>query len=154
KKMHRIYSFEGRKLSLQSLAKFYRRAKALNQDGADKLSDQVVLSKWKAALGVPLKEKGEGKVIPLRLDFPLSFPATEAEIEKIVKAIVAQDAEHYPNGDASVLSASPKYLRQHYYRIEDQQVRLGTIINWFLRAKGMESTRSGASEAEIINFWK
>src|SRR5262249_55609703 len=124
------YKCGDREFTLNTLAIWVRRTRGLRRNNTKALPNSQILERWKKDLFGIDQEPVEKNPIYLRLDFPISESPTEDEIGKIVKAIVAQDQDFYPEGDASAMSSGSKYLSRHRYRSGDREFMLGTLVGW------------------------
>src|SRR4030095_8771706 len=149
------YQIGDRPLTLQTLSRWERRAKGFKTGEKAKLGEKVIVDGWKRALGVEIQEIPR-EALPIHLDFQVSGAPRSEEILKIIQAIVAQDTERYPNGDASGMATSHKYFSDQWYQIGDRPpLPLSTLAGWERRARGLKTGDfKKLSDKAIIDGWK
>gem|GEM_PF-6535437 len=148
-------------VSLGTLASWVRRARGLktNSDGQRTLPSGTIIEDWKVRLFGVVIEKKVHTACPLAGTFVLSDPPLESEIDAIVRAIVAQDAALYPNGDATMMSVSDKCFENPRYQITTsvgrRELPLQTLAGWVRRARGLKcSDKRTLPASTIIAEWK
>src|SRR5262249_39719196 len=135
---NRHYQSGGRNFTLDTLAHWVRRNRGLKGSDTKALPLSQILKEWKKELfGIEEKEV-ERSLIPLQLDFSISDFPTEEEVGRIVQAIVAQDQELYPEGDASVMKTGRKYGFRRYQG-GGHDFTLDTLAGWVLQARGLKA---------------
>src|SRR4030095_5623907 len=151
---HRRYRAENRELSLDLLANWVRFARGVKSRQKNRLGDFTILQEWKKNLfGIAPEVKAKKPAFLLRLDFELSDQPTEKECDEVIRAIVEQDGEFYPKGDASGINTAKKHLERRY-RSNDREFTLETLTDWARRARKKTGGGKWVGYAEIHLEWK
>jgi hypothetical protein len=151
KVLYRPYQIGDRRITLGTLAGWVRLARGMKSDDTDKIRDPEIIQEWQERIfGIRKEFTG----LDLQLAFELSEKPTETEIGEIIKAIVAQDKNLYPDGDPSPISTSPNYFRDPHYRLGNQEISLRKLATWVRAARGLDPrARKNPSDPEIVQEW-
>ncbi len=80
---------------------------------------------------------------------------TEVEIDRVVKAIVAQDGEFYPKGNPSEMTISEGRFKNRWYRVNGEDLTLETLTYRVRKARGLKGNDTTSySNSEILRDWK
>ncbi|MDO8519513.1 MAG: hypothetical protein Q7T11_05060, partial [Deltaproteobacteria bacterium] len=147
---HRKYKVGALVFCLQTLIGWVRVARGATFQSSD-ISGAEIINEWKRKLGVVEAKEVAPAVIPISIDFELPEIPTEEQIFATVRAIVLQDKELYPEGDATRMSTGHKYFHDRRYQIGNHEVTLNTLCYWLRRARGMKGQdKTELKDTDII----
>ncbi|MBF0493112.1 MAG: hypothetical protein HQM15_10075 [Deltaproteobacteria bacterium] len=142
-------------LKLLTLAGRVRQARGFKAYDTKTLPPSSLVQEWKEKLfGISKSSRSQ---VVLAGDFQFQDPRkwTEAEIDRVVRAIVVQDAELYPQASAAAMSTSEKYFKDRWYRVGEEDLTLDTLVRRVRQARGFKAgdTKS-LSASSLVQEWK
>ncbi|MDO8519023.1 MAG: hypothetical protein Q7T11_02540, partial [Deltaproteobacteria bacterium] len=115
------------------------------------LPDSAIIKIWKKVLGV--SEEFEG--LPIHINFALDTNPTEIQIAGLLRAVIDQDQEFYPEKNPALMSTSPHRYAERKYRAGDSVFSLSTLARWTRTARGLKSYYlQSLPGAVIVREWK
>jgi len=152
---HRWYRVGGEEFTLNSLARRERQARGLRADDTKSLPGSQILKDWKRRIwGI---EESSQADLEITGEFQFANPRrwTQAEIDTVLRAIVSQDRELYPEGSAMGMSTSEKFLIDRSYRVGLENLTLNTLASRERRSRGLSGKDTKSLPAsQILQEWK